>query len=116
VKRSRKLVRPLYEGKDDQWRGHASLTSTETRLEKKRCLARRGWKGGKRVSVRNASPIKCIKSKRKSHSKKVDNTAMIPLNPTVKMTAGTAPGSVKMWECRKCNQLNYWNRYSCELC
>jgi hypothetical protein len=55
-------------------------------------------------------------SKRKSSLKKSDSIAMVPVECTVKITAGTAPGTVKTWECRKCDQLNHWKRYSCELC
>lgn len=89
----------------------------ENEIHKKRCGGCMRWKGGKRENYRKKdTPTKPKKSKGKSRTKVSTNTVMIPSKCTVKITKGSSPGTVKMWECKKCNQFNHWNRYSCELC
>lgn len=111
-KMAKKQSKPITQQSESGPTWKCVTCKSENEHGRKRCRSCRGWYS----YPRNKSTAKLMKSKRKSHPKKSDSIAMIPLECTVKITSGTAPGTIKMWECHKCDQLNHWKKYSCELC
>lgn len=111
-KKVKKRSKPITQQSQSGPKWKCVTCESENEHGRKRCRSCKGWHS----YARNQSTTKQMKSKRKSRPKKSDSIAMVPVECTVKITAGTAPGTVKMWECLKCDQLNHWKRYSCELC